>query len=46
MVAIILIDQVENTVDNDNCWYNLRGQKVEHPKSGLYIHNGKKVWVK
>ena len=40
------IDQVENTVDNDNCWYNLRGQKVEHPKSGLYIHNGKKVWVK
>ena len=27
-------------------YYNLSGQRVEHPTKGLYIHNGKKVVIK
>lgn len=27
-------------------WYNLQGQKVEHPQHGVFIHNGKKVILK
>ena len=26
-----------------NVFYNLRGQRVEHPTKGLYIVNGKKI---
>lgn len=29
-----------------NGYYNLQGQRVENPKKGLYIVNGKKVMVK
>lgn len=30
----------------DNAWYNLQGQRVEHPQHGIFIHNGKKVVIK
>lgn len=30
----------------DGAYYNLSGQRVEHPTKGLYIHNGKKVVIK
>ena len=29
-----------------NEFYNLAGQRVEQPKKGLYIQNGKKVIIK
>ena len=41
------IETVEsnNVVDN-NAYYNLQGQRVENPKHGVFIHNGKKVVLK
>lgn len=30
----------------DNNWYNLNGQRVDTPKRGVYIRNGKKIVVK
>jgi hypothetical protein len=28
-------------------WYNMNGQQIDEPtKAGIYIHNGKKVFVK
>ena len=30
----------------DNKWYTLQGIEVQHPVKGLYIRNGKKVFVK
>ena len=27
-------------------YYNLNGQKVAHPTRGIYIYNGKKIFVK
>ena len=39
-----LIEDIK--IDNDAVYYNLLGQKVENPTNGLYIHNGKKVYVK
>lgn len=36
-----------NVNKNTDKWYNLNGQQVSGPKQkGLYIHNGKKVYVK
>ena len=29
--------------DNDDAYYSLNGQKVEHPTHGIYIQNGQKV---
>ena len=42
------INAVENTnVEvNDGVFYNLNGQRVNTPRKGLYIVNGKKVMVK
>lgn len=34
------------TVKTDGIYYNLQGQRVERPQHGLYIVNGKKVWMK
>ena len=47
---VVGIDMVENnatfsTVD-DGAYYTISGQKVSTPTKGLYIHNGKKVYVK
>ena len=31
----------------DGAWYTLQGQRVERPtRSGVYVRNGKKLWVK
>lgn len=30
----------------DNSYYNLQGQRIDHPRRGLYIKNGKKVFIK
>lgn len=30
----------------DNAYYNLKGQRVDNPTKGLYIHNGKKIFFK
>lgn len=29
----------------DEAWYDLQGKPVDNPASGVYIHNGKKVWL-
>ena len=31
---------------NDGIYYNLQGQRVEKPRNGIYILNGKKVFIK
>lgn len=31
---------------NDGQWYDLMGRKVDQPRKGIYIRNGKKVMVK
>lgn len=31
---------------NDNKYYNLNGQVVEHPVKGMYIRNGRKVVIR
>ena len=41
-----MIENVENTVINDNRVYDLQGRIVENPAKGLYIINGKKVVIK
>ena len=40
------IGQVETELTGDEVIYNLRGQRVEKPGKGLYIVNGKKVFIK
>lgn len=40
------ITDVESVVNGDNRYYNIMGQPVANPTSGIYIHNGKKVVVK
>lgn len=30
----------------DDAWYNMQGQRVENPKHGVFIRNGKKVILK
>ncbi len=37
---------VDNSTPGDDTYYNLQGMKVEHPTTGIYIKNGKKVLVK
>ena len=39
----------ELSVENEasaGAWYDLKGQRVEHPTKGIYIHNGRKVVIK
>ena len=33
-------------VTTQDVYYNLNGQRVEHPTKGIYIHNGRKVIIK
>jgi hypothetical protein len=45
------VTSVNNThINNDNKgerkYYNLKGQRVLNPKNGIYIVNGKKVFIK
>ena len=37
---------IVNNETTDNAWYNLQGQRVAQPQHGLFIHKGKKVWIK
>ena len=42
------IDEVKATVNDDNIYYNLMGQKFvgNNLPAGIYIHNGEKVFIK
>ena len=40
------ISNIEVKEAGNNIYYNLQGQRVEHPQHGIYIHNGKKVVLK
>ena len=40
------ISNIELKEAGNNVYYNLQGQRVEHPQHGIYIHNGKKVVLK
>ena len=40
------VESVVREAINDNQYYNLAGQRVDHPTKGLYIINGKKVVIK
>ena len=40
------IDSHKVDQNNNNVYYNLRGQAVSNPKKGLYIFNNKKVLIK
>ncbi|MBQ2877456.1 MAG: leucine-rich repeat domain-containing protein [Bacteroidaceae bacterium] len=35
-----------NDTNRSNRYYDLQGRIVEHPTRGIYIHNGKKVFIK
>ncbi|MBR3883499.1 MAG: discoidin domain-containing protein [Bacteroidaceae bacterium] len=35
-----------NDTHHSNLYYDLQGRIVEHPTRGIYIHNGKKVFIK
>ncbi|MBO5664752.1 MAG: hypothetical protein J6S03_00965 [Bacteroidaceae bacterium] len=39
---------IESVVDacESNVYYDIFGRRVENPRSGLYILNGKKVYIK
>lgn len=37
---------LEGQGEATDVWYNLQGQRVDTPRHGIYIHNGKKVVVK
>lgn len=39
------IDSTQTTTNSD-VYYNLSGQRVQHPSKGIYIHNGRKVIIK
>lgn len=40
------IPEAESTFSKYNQFYNLMGQPVENPRKGIYIRNGKKVFIK
>ena len=40
------VEEVSAAQQQDNRYYNLRGQPIENPTGGIYIHNGKKILVK
>lgn len=40
------IHTIDASASDDSVYYNLQGQRVEHPTKGLYIKNGKIVLIK
>lgn len=42
--AVRSIENLETEADAP--YYDLKGQRVEHPTKGIYIHNGRKVVIK
>jgi hypothetical protein len=41
-----IYDAIRSEKKVDDIWYNLQGQRVDKPKRGLYIRNGRKVVVR
>ena len=39
------IKSINNNLQEDETYYSLNGQRVEHPTKGLFIRNGKKVII-
>ena len=39
------VEKVE-TISEDESYYTIDGVKVERPGKGIYIHKGKKVFIK
>lgn len=46
VTGIISIGSDAQHATHDDAWYNLNGQRVDNPQSGIYIHNNKKVIIK
>ncbi len=46
ITPVTAIRSIENNHHSDGYYYNLNGQRVEHPTKGIYIVDGKKVLVK
>ena len=40
------IDTIETEANSNNAVYDLSGRRVENPAKGIYIKNGKKVYIK
>ncbi len=40
------IEQTINNTEQPNAYYDLQGRRVAQPKQGIYIVNGKKVFIK
>ena len=38
-------EAITEDIDNDTNLYNLNGQKIDNPKKGIYIKNGKKIII-
>ena len=37
---------VQSSIQSDNAYYTLQGQRVQNPGKGLYIYNGRKVVIR
>ena len=45
--GISTVEPFDPSMDmEDDAWYNMQGQRVENPKHGVFIRNGKKVILK
>lgn len=42
-IEVVSFDNGNNT---NSGWYNLNGQRIDTPKRGVFIHNGKKIVVR
>lgn len=40
------ISTMERVVIDNDVWYDLQGRRIAQPSKGIYIHNGKKVFIK
>lgn len=40
------ISTLERVVIDNDAWYDLQGRRIAQPNKGIYIHNGKKVFIK
>lgn len=40
------ISTIEQVAVDNKAWYDLQGRRVAQPVKGIYIHNGKKVFIK